>query len=216
MNKLYDIALAGRWQKRKDLIYNWSWIQLRAGLYDKWLSCPGEGKETTCKYQSCPGKGGGVSYKGPRDRCRAEWFQITNKKSHNLKVCDLVGIRYSYWSSKNKGYWLSHHKGRKATTKTCPGRNYSNLDHPKHFCGSERWRILVAGKKCGQDIEHLDVVNLKVPHVYSFLKHRLDSGSDKTSFGSKACIEIPVSRPHSKCAASFIIFKNGLKNYYNW
>lgn len=96
-------------------------------------------------------------------RCQGELFWIVNNDAKYIKACDTVGIKYSY--QHGQGYWLSHeHQDplEGVTTKTCPAKRFHGIDRG-NSCNFEKWKILVAGKKCGEVLEHQDIVSLQVP-----------------------------------------------------
>lgn len=192
-------------------VKDWDWIQLRMytspGQSHRWLSCHISG--SYCRGRTCPGKNGRTF-----GRCRGERFSIVNNKGGTIKACDRVGIRYSWWEDKKKGYWLSSYYKPDIYTMTCPKKGFWSLNRNRR-CISEQWIIYAAGKDCGKSIEHSDIISLEsMEYGNRFLTSTATSALFSPTPVFKGWLRLPGMSVRRR---SFIIFKNGYYNSeYNW
>lgn len=135
---------------------------------ESWISCWGSGSK--CRYRNCPGIDNpfvaGSQYKHYY-KCRGEVFWIFGDLRGGkdyIRNCDKVAFRYSWWSNRNAGYWISTNEnfwsGRFYNTRTCPGRSFFN-SHFSGRCFNEVFTLNVKGRRCGDILQDRDAITLK-------------------------------------------------------
>ncbi|KAH3845850.1 hypothetical protein DPMN_088140 [Dreissena polymorpha] len=139
----------------------------------RWMSCWGSGR--WCEMRSCTGPMApfetGSQYEFGA-ACRGEifWiFGLGRYPNQKILTCDTVGLRYSVWGDDH--YWLSKDISilngwyttfsyQKYNTHTCPGDSFErNINWSG--CIMEQFEIQVEGKRCGQNVDDRDAIQLK-------------------------------------------------------